>query len=84
MGRCQTTLETEDLDRQEAGSRSLVQKPEVNHASECSLPQDSPSQDSSRGLHTCLPPPSAPSGPFSKGNFTTTSLCPPSPAQGLS
>lgn len=67
MGRCQTTLETEDLDRQEAGSRSLVQKPEVNHTSECSLPQDIPSQDSSRGPHPCLPPPSAPSGPFPKG-----------------
>ena len=70
MGRSQTTLETEDLDRQEAGSRSLVQKAEVNHASECSLhqvPQDIPSQDSSHGPHTRLPQPSAPSVPFPKG-----------------
>ena len=70
MGRSQTTLETEDLDRQEAGSRSLVQKAEVNHASECSLhqvPQDIPSQDSSLGPHTRLPQPSAPSVPFPKG-----------------
>ena len=70
MGRSQTTLETEDPDRQQAGSRSLVQKAEVNHASECSLPrgpQDIPSWDSSRGPHTHLPPPSAPSVPVPKG-----------------
>lgn len=72
MGRSQTTLETEDLDRQQAGSRSLVQKAEANHChtSECSLPwglQDIPSWDSSRGPHTHLPPPSAPSVPVPKG-----------------
>lgn len=47
-----------------------MQKAEVNHASECPLPrvpQDIPSQDSSRGPHTCLPLPLAPSIPFPKG-----------------
>ena len=43
-----------------------MQKAEVNHASECPLPrvpQDIPSQDSSRGPHTCLPLPLAPTLP---------------------